>query len=59
MTLAFIFIKNNWVLLQKRGKPRGSKRQRDIENKLVVTSGGRKGEGQDRGRGIRGTNYDV
>ena len=27
----------------------------DIENKLVVNSG----EGQDRGRGLRGTNYYV
>ena len=31
-----------------------------IENRLVVTSGEREGgEGQDRGRGLRGTNYYV
>ena len=31
-----------------------------IENKLVVTSGGEgSGEGQDRGKGLRGTNYCV
>ena len=29
----------------------------DTENKLVVTSGEREGGGQDKGRGLRGTNY--
>ena len=29
----------------------------DIENKLVVISGDRMGEEQDKGRGLRGTNY--
>ena len=28
----------------------------DMENKLVVTSGVKEGEGQDRDRGLRGTN---
>ena len=31
----------------------------DIENKLVVILRRGKGEGQDRGRGLRGTNYYV
>ena len=31
----------------------------DIECKLVVTKGGRGGEGQIRGMGIRDTNYSV
>ena len=30
-----------------------------IENKLVVASGERKEEGQDRGMGLRNTNYYV
>jgi len=30
---------------QKCGKPRGSKRQRDMENKLVATSGEKEGGG--------------
>ena len=31
----------------------------DMENKLVVPVGREKGEEQDKGRGLRGTNYYV
>ena len=46
----------NKLLIFKRRRRRS--RVTDIENKLVVTSGGEgRGKGQDMGKGVRGTNY--
>ena len=44
---------------KKLGNITKKKQTTDIQNNLVITRGRRQREGQDRGRGLRGTTYNV
>ena len=56
ISIIYRILKNKQVNMAKKKRER---KFSDIKNKQVVTSGERKGKGQDRDRGSEGTNCYV